>query len=128
MLQDYTASQLQTWSHTTALNLQKRLDQVVGTSFILDNLLRFYAELSNEKQQPQGCGKKETTMTSKKHFVIGSSRDCLCEFDTQEEAVIQAKRNVGNRDYDCGHGSTFTVYQAVAVVAAPVPEAIVTTL
>lgn len=66
-------------------------------------------------------------MTSKKHFVIAGPRDCLCEFDTQEEAIIQAKRNVGNRDYDCGHGS-FTVYQAVATVTAPVPEAIVTTL
>lgn len=59
-----------------------------------------------------------------KHFVVANRNDCLSEFDTKDEAVLSAKRRVGNKECCSGY-DTFTVYQAVAVVSAPVPEAVV---
>lgn len=86
--------------------------------------LHDFIRLFENSLRPQ---KKEKTMTDKKHFVVAGRNDCLASYETQDEAILAAKRRVGDKDCCSGY-DTYTVYQAVALVTAPVPEAIVTTL
>lgn len=60
-------------------------------------------------------------MTSKiaAHFIV-EDIDNTNRFDTKAEALDAAKRRSA-----CSHRDTYVVYQALTVVSAPVPEAIV---
>lgn len=63
-------------------------------------------------------------MTSKvaPHFIV-EDIDNTNRFDTKAEALDMAKRRSAS-----SHRDTFVVYQALTVVSAPVPEAIVSDL
>lgn len=61
-----------------------------------------------------------------KHFIVSSPRD-FTKYKTEEEAFEKAKRGIGMK---VGLGGLPTdeyfVYQLIASVKAPVPEAVVT--
>lgn len=97
-----------------ATRLQKKLDRAVGIDIILDNLLACARRIIQQEQ-------KETTMTSKvePHFIV-EDIDNTSRYDTKAEALDAAKRRVA-----CSHRDTYVVYQALTVVNAPVPDAIV---
>lgn len=59
-----------------------------------------------------------------KHYTITGKGDNT-QYETLEAATDQAKRYVGDRRRNSGY-DTYNVYQLVAVVTSPVPEAIVT--
>lgn len=66
---------------------------------------------------------EEGNFTMEKKYTWNSANN-LTHFATEAEALEKAKRWVGNRNGD-GVG---VVYQAIAKVEAPMPEAIVTKL
>lgn len=64
-------------------------------------------------------------MTEKHYIVTGTSDHS--QYDTVDKATDQAKRYVGDKRRSSGY-DTYNIYQLVAVVTSPVPEAIVTTV
>lgn len=94
--------------------MQEKLDQAVGIDLILDNLLQIIQQ------------EKETTMTENvKHWHLAGKGD-VTTYATLAAATDQAKRYVAG--HTARSGGVYNVYELVATVTAPVPEAIVTAI
>lgn len=93
------------------------MEKAVGLNVLLDNLLYKSRAFIQQEQ-------KEKKMTTNTVRYLITSKDNMTTYASKDEAVTAAKRYVGDRRRSSG--DEFEVYQLVATVTSPVPEAIVT--